>query len=59
MKSIDFKAKKAKRNEETSVKNQIIMIYKLKWEKIHGRESATGNLIQIISQSRQNALIIK
>ena len=33
MKSIDFKAKKAKRNEETSVKNQIIMIYKLKWEK--------------------------
>ena len=42
MKSIDFKAKKAKRNEETSVKNQIIMIYKLKWEKMHGRESATG-----------------
>ncbi len=33
MKSIDFKAKKAKRNEETSVKNQIIMIYILKWEK--------------------------
>lgn len=33
VKSIDFKAKKAKRNEETSVKNQIIMIYKLKWEK--------------------------
>lgn len=41
MKSIDFEAKKAKRNEETSVKNQIIMIYKLKWEKMYGRESAT------------------
>lgn len=40
MKSIDFKAKKAKRNEETSVKNQVIMIYKLKWGKMHGRESA-------------------
>ena len=38
MKSIDFKAKKAKRNEETSVKNQIIMIYKFGWEKMHGRE---------------------
>ncbi len=38
MKSVDFKAKKANRNEETSAKSQRIMIFKFGWEKMHGRE---------------------
>lgn len=38
VKSVDFKAKKANRNEETSAKSQRIMIFKFGWEKMHGRE---------------------
>ena len=40
MKSIDLK-KKTNRNEETNAKSQSIMIFKLRWEKMHGREPST------------------